>query len=336
MSKNIQDLKELMENWEQVVIIPHTRPDGDAMGSCLALNRYFYKKRIRCVVIAPTFYPEFLHWLPGNEYVWQFFQKQPQTTSVIKKADAVFCVDFNDLSRIDKMGQLVENHAKLVVNIDHHLEPKHFGDYELLDTSASSACELVYRFIDLMGDKDMIDSDIANCLYTGIFTDTGGFKHNNTTADTHRISADLFEKGVDIDNVHNALLNSSSANRLQFIGHALSNCMKFYPFHKAAMIYVSKADAEKFQLESGDTEGLVNYPLSVKGIKFATLIKEDSEFVKLSFRSRDGFEVNHLAAKHFNGGGHAQASGGRSDESLEKTIKTFEKILNQYKEELNQ
>ena len=336
MSKNVAELKNEIQNWKQVVIIPHTRPDGDAMGSSLALQNFFNKRNIRNVTIAPTYYPEFLHWLPGNEKVWQFFQKQPQTTSVIQKADAVFCLDFNDLSRIDKMEQIVANHATNIINIDHHLEPQHFAQYELLDSTASSTCELVYRFFDQIDALSEINKDIATCLYTGIFTDTGGFKHNNTSSETHKIVGNLMDKGVNIDRVHDLLLNNSSANRLQFLGHALSNRMKFYPFYNAAMIYVSKKDAEQFELEGGDTEGLVNMPLSVKGVRFSTLIKEDDEFVKLSFRSKSNFEVNEFAAKHFNGGGHAQAAGGRNDDSLEKTIKKFEQLLNDYKAELNQ
>lgn len=334
MAEGIKSLKEQISNWQQVVIIPHMRPDGDAMGSSLALYHYFESRNIRSVVIAPTFYPEFLHWLPGNDSVWQFFQKQPQTTSVIKKADAVFCLDFNDLKRIDKMAQLVENHAKMIVNIDHHLEPKHFGHVELIDSKASSTCELIYEFLHQLDDLDAITPEIATCIYTGIYTDTGGFRHNSTSAKTHEIAAELMHKGVDIDYVHNLLLNNSSASRMQFLGHALLNRTKFYPFLNAAMIYVTKEDAEKFQLESGDTEGLVNYPLSVKGVKFSTLIKEDDKIVKMSFRSVQGFAVNELAKEHFQGGGHAQASGGKSDESLEKTIKTFEKVLQKYKEEL--
>ena len=336
MSKTIASLKDEINEWEQVVIIPHTRPDGDAMGASLALQNYFQYKNIRCVTIAPTYYPEFLHWLPGHQNVWQFLQKQPQTTSVIQKADAVFCLDYNDLNRIDRMNQIVENHAKQIINIDHHLEPKHFGHVELIDSSASSTCELVYEFFKEIDALDAITPDIAACLYTGIFTDTGGFKHNNTSAKTHKIAADLFERGVDIDKVHDELLNSSTANRLQFIGHALANRLKFYPFLNAAMIYISKEDAEQFELESGDTEGLVNMPLGVKGVRFSTLIKEDEEYVKLSFRSKSNFTVNTFATEHFNGGGHAQAAGGRNDDTLENTIKKFEKLLNQYKEVLNQ
>lgn len=335
MNKNVAELKDLINSWKQVVIIPHTRPDGDAMGAALALQNFFDNRNIKNVTIAPTYYPEFLHWLPGNRKVWQFFQKQPQTTSVIKKADAVFCLDFNDISRIDNMEQIVSNHATNIINIDHHLDPQHFGHYELLDSSASSTCELVYRFFEAIDAVDEIDESIATCLYTGIFTDTGGFKYNNTTAETHKIVGNLMDKGVDIDNVHNLLLNNSSANRLRFLGHALSNRMKFYPFLHAAMIYISKADAEKFELESGDTEGLVNMPLTVKGVRFSTLIKEDDKFVKLSFRSTSKFEVNEFAKQHFNGGGHAQAAGGRNDDSLENTIKKFEKLLSNYKDELN-
>ena len=336
MSKHVAELSEQMADWKQVVIIPHTRPDGDAMGACLALQNFFDKKNIRNITIAPTYYPEFLHWMPGNEKVWQFLQKQPQTTSVVKKADAVFCLDFNDLSRIDRMEQIISNHAKMIINIDHHLEPKNFGHYELIDDQASSTCELIYRFFDTMDELSTIDKDIASCLYTGIYTDTGGFKHNNTSAETHRIVANLMDTGLDIDFIHDQLLNNSSANRLQFLGHALSNRLKFYPFLHAAMIYISKEDAEEFQLESGDTEGLVNFPLSVKGVRFSTLIKEDEEFVKLSFRSKSNFQVNDFAKEHFDGGGHAQAAGGKSDESLKKTIKRFEKLLTTYKVELNQ
>ncbi len=336
MAKSVDVLKNQIEEWNQVVIIPHTRPDGDAMGASLALQHYFTKKGVRNVVIAPTYYPEFLHWLPGNDLVWQFFQKQPQTTSVIKKADAVFCLDFNDLKRIDNMQQIVANHAQCTVNIDHHLEPTHFADYELINSKASSTCELIYEFIDLMGDKELINQDIATCLYTGIFTDTGGFRHNNTTANTHLITADLFSRGVEIDYIHEQLLNTGTVSRLKFLGHSLLNRTKFYPGLNAAMIYVSKEDAEEFELESGDTEGLVNYPLSVKGVRFSTLIKEDEHFVKLSFRSTSDFEVNEFAREHFQGGGHAQASGGKSEVSLEKTIREFEKILPKYKEKLNQ
>lgn len=334
MTINFEELKQQISTWKQVVIIPHTRPDGDAMGSCLALHHYFVKKNIQSVVIAPSYYPEFLHWLPGNSSVWQFLQKQPQTTSVIKKADAVFCLDFNDLSRIDRIEPLVAHHAQQIITIDHHLEPKHFAHQEMIDSSASSTCELVYRFIEQLGDADAIDKTIATCLYTGIYTDTGGFKHNSTTAETHRVAANLMEAGANIDEIHDQLLSNSSANRLQFTGHALCNRLKFYPFLHAAMIYVSKEDAKEFELEGGDTEGLVNFPLSVKGIKLAVLIKEDEGFVKFSFRSKAGFVVNEMASKHFQGGGHAQASGGKLDSSLDEAIKTFEKVLTTYKEQL--
>jgi len=335
MSSHVKELAEIIPSWKEVVILPHTRPDGDAMGSSLALWHFFKARGINATVIAPTYYPTFLHWLPGNDKVWQFFQKQGETASKIKSADAVFCLDFNDLSRIDRMGQIVSEHAKLVVNIDHHLHPKNFANYVLHDVKASSTCELIYEFIEHVGQLSEITEEIATCIYTGIFTDTGGFNHSNTSAHTHSITADLMEKGVVISDVHENILENSSLNRLQFLGHCLSKCLKVYPFLNAALIVVSKEDAEHFQLEGGDTEGLVNYPLTIKGIKMSCLIKEESDIIKMSFRSKRGFAVNELASEHFNGGGHAQAAGGRSDVNLEKTIKKFEQVLNLHKEALS-
>ncbi len=334
MERQLGEIRELIKGWKQVVLVPHVRPDADALGACLALMHYFTKRKIKARVIAPTYYPFFLHWFPGNERVWQFFRYQPQTTSLVKESDAVFCLDFNDLDRIDHMGQIIGNHAKMIVNIDHHLEPKKFATLQYVNPKASSTCELIYEFIAMLDGDEAINKNIATCLYAGIFMDTGGFRHSNTTAHTHAVSAKLMEKGIDIGGIHSRLLDSGSVNRLRFIGHSLLNRMKVYPMEKTALITISKADFEEYALEAGDTEGLVNLPLSIKEVNLAVMMKEEDDIIKMSFRSKNGFEVNEFARAHFNGGGHAQAAGGRSDESLKKTIKKFERLIKDHRAEI--
>jgi len=317
-----------------VVITTHHKPDGDAMGSTLGLFLLLKEIGIHAQVITPTDYADFLAWLPGNEAVWNFETSPQKCIDLVEKADFVFCLDFNKLSRINELGAVVANAKAQTFLMDHHQEPETFGSNYWWDPQACSTCEIVYRFIVAEGFQDKINKEIATCIYTGIMTDTGGFRHRGTNAQTHRIAAHLLELGVEPEIVHQRVWDSSSESRLRLLGFALSERMEVLKEFNTVLIWLSKEDLQRFQVKTGDTEGLVNYGLGITGVKLAALIIDRSVLVKMSFRSREGFDVNQFAKKHFSGGGHVLAAGGSSSVSLEETLINFKEALNLYKEQL--
>lgn len=332
-----EELRAKLKNPLRILITTHHKPDGDAMGSSLALYNFLIKQGHQVQVVTPTDYPEFLHWLPGNEQVMDFSadENKEKTEKLLQQVDMVFCLDFNRLSRINEMGEMVRASSALKILIDHHLDPEPFDDFRLINTKASSTCELVYEFISLMGGILLIDKDIANCLYTGIMTDTGSFRFPSTGSEVHRIVAALIDAGAENAKIHDLIFDSNSLSRLQFTGYCLKEKLEVFEEFNTALMSVSKDELNAYHIQTGDTEGLVNFALSIKGIKFAALIIERKDQVKLSLRSKNDFPVNEIAATYFNGGGHKNAAGGQTIESLADTIRKFKEILPLYKQQLS-
>ncbi|MEO2071979.1 MAG: bifunctional oligoribonuclease/PAP phosphatase NrnA [Zunongwangia sp.] len=318
-----------------IVIVPHKGPDGDAMGSTLALMHFLKDKGHNANVIAPNEYPNFLKWLPGNDQVIIYEESKKLADDIIEKAEIIFTLDFNDLSRCGDMQQALEASEATFIMIDHHQEPANYADYTYSDTSMSSTCEMVYHFIERLRAKNKITPEIASCLYTGIMTDTGSFRFSSTTPNTHRVVADLIEKGAENSKIHQDVFDTNSESRLQLLGKALQN-LKVNRQFRTAYITISQKELDAHNFKKGDTEGFVNYGLSLDGIVFAAIFIENKQegIIKISFRSKGDFSVNSFARAHFNGGGHNNAAGGRSEMSMNDTIVEFNKLLPEYKEQL--
>ena len=333
--KGFTELKAFLTTPKNIVIVGHRNPDGDAMGSTLALKFYLEKKGHNCTVVVPNEYPDFLHWLPGSDSTYRFDWQNNQSQKAIQNSDIIFLLDFNALHRVGSyMQKTLENYKNDFAMIDHHQQPDDVT-YMYSDTSICSTCQMVYQFIEMNNDLELIDADIATCLYTGIMTDTGSFRFRSTTSATHRIIADLIDKGAENDRIHNNVYDANSYNRLLLLGQALSN-LQILPSYKTAYITLTSEEKKRFDFQKGDTEGVVNYALSLKGIIFAAIFIEDSdqEIIKISFRSKGIFSVNQFARNHFSGGGHDNAAGGKSDLDMAKTVTKFTSLLPQYKSEL--
>jgi phosphoesterase RecJ-like protein len=332
----LDQFKKLINNPQKVVITTHYKPDADALGSSLALAAYLLKKGHNVSVISPSDYPDFLSWMSGNEDVINYENnKQEVTKKLIGEAEMIFCLDFNALDRINDIGNLLNDSGAVKVLIDHHLDPKPFADYEFCNTKAAATAELVYELIVKLGDRELIDSEMAESLYAGIMTDTGQFKHPNTTKNVHLVTADLIELGADSAKVGRLIYDNNSLDRLKFTGFALSRRLKVMKSYRTAYFSISAHDLRRFNSKTGDTEGLVNYALSLKGIVFAAVIIERPDCIRLSLRSKGDFSVNNFAKEYFSGGGHPNAAGGTSHQSLEDTTKDFIRIVRKYKKELN-
>jgi phosphoesterase RecJ-like protein len=327
----------LLAQPQKIVITTHHKPDGDAMGSSLGLYNYLIQQGHHVNVIAPTDYPDFLSWMPGNSEVSIYTDNTEKANQLMVAADLIFCLDFNALSRINDMGEVVRGVKAFKVMIDHHLEPEDFDDYRHWDINACATAQLVYDFIvNVLGNKKLVNADVATCLYTGIMTDSASFRLPNTTSAVHRAVADLIDAGAVNWRIHELVYNSASENRLRFLGHCLSNCLEVLPEYNTAIIAVSKADLEKYDVNTGDTEGVVNYALSMASIRLAAFIVERKDQVKLSLRSKGEFPANDICKKYFSGGGHRNAAGGQSTLGLQAVIEQFKLILPEYKKLLIQ
>lgn len=337
--KDLQGLKTLLASPKKVVIVTHFKPDADALGSSLGLAGYLAKKGHSVAVISPSDYPDFLAWMPGKEMVIALTKDsivpQQKAKALIEACDILFCLDFSSLKRINEVGDMVKTSTAKKVMIDHHLEPEKFADFEKWDVSSASTAELIFELIDEWGDRELIDQDIANCLYAGLMTDTGGFRHNNTTNKEFLIAYELVSRGANPSEVAKKIYDTNSLERLRLTGYALSQKLVVLPEYNTAYMTLTWEELRQFGSQTGDTEGLVNYGLSIKGIKMAVLMYDRKEEIKLSFRSLADFDVNALARKHFEGGGHKNASGGQSKQNLEETLKKFLAILPEYKADLN-
>lgn len=274
--------------------------------------------------------------MAGHEEVMVLNKNNMKTiNSILLKADIIFCLDFNSLKRINRLGPTVEASKAIKILIDHHLDPDEFVDFSYASTDAAATAELIYEFVVKLGDRELIDQSIAENLYAGIMTDTGQFKYKNTTQNVHYVTANLMELGCDVSRVGSLIYDTNSYSRLKFLGFALSQRLTFLKDYKTAYIAINAYDLKRFNSQTGDTEGLVNYALSLDNVVLGVLITEREDEIKLSLRSKGDFSVNELAKKHFNGGGHKNAAGGSSDLSFDEAIRKFENILEEYREELN-
>jgi bifunctional oligoribonuclease and PAP phosphatase NrnA len=334
--ENIESLKTLLSSPKKIVITSHRNPDGDAIGSSLGLKHFLKKLDHKITVAFPSEYPDFVSFLPEANYILIHDTNPDFVEKAFDEADIIFALDFNGLSRIDNMGDYIEQHCKekTKVLIDHHLEPEAFAEFILSDVSASSTCELIYEFIMQLGMEDLVDKTIGTCLFTGILTDTGSFKYS-TSPRLYTIAAKLKAIGVDDYALQFELFNSQTEKQMRLLSHCLSNrCMEIFHEYNTGIIVLNKNDYEYFNIQRGDTEGIVNYILRIKNIRFAVLITEQPKIVKLSLRSKGDFSVQELAQKYFKGGGHRNASGGISYLGLRGTVDKFKKILPEYEEQL--
>ena len=333
--KRFKELQSFLMSPKNIVIVGHRNPDGDAIGASLALCHYLKKKGHKPTVVVPNEYPNFLHWLPGSKHTYRFDWQNSQSQRAIKNSEIIFLLDFNTLHRVGTdMQNTLENYKNDFVLIDHHQQPDDFP-YMYSDTQICSTCQMVYHFIDKMGDLDLIDADIATCLYTGIMTDTGSFRFSTTTSLTHKIIAHLIDSGAKNDKIHSNVYDSNSIGRLQLLGKALTN-LKVLSEYKTAYITLSEEEKKSHNHVKGDTEGIVNYALSVNEVFMAAIFIEDKEqgIIKISFRSKGSFSVNQFARENFDGGGHDNAAGGKSNLSMDETIDKFIDLLTKYKFDL--
>jgi len=327
-------VSKLLATPRRIVITTHRSPDGDAIGSSLGLYHYLVKGGHQVQVVTPNNYPKFLQWLPGNDTVTEYESNSEVAAKMVGDAEIVFCLDYNALHRTDKLGPVIGASTALKVLIDHHQQPDDFPDFSLSDTSASSTAQLIYDFIEGLGGLDLVDKNVAECLYTGLLTDTGSFRFPSTSPRTHEIVAGLMRKGLEVDQVYNRIFDTNSLNKLQLLGYSLSEKLTVYKEYNTAIIGLSYKELQRFNFQKGDTEGLVNYGLSIEGVVFAVLVQEVKGLVKMSLRSKGDFDVNQMARAHFNGGGHKNAAGGLSDVSFDKTLEKLAALLPQYKEAL--
>lgn len=320
----VSDIYPLLNSKKNIVITMHQKPDGDAMGSSLALWHFLKSFDSEVKVISPTNWPSFLSWMPGTKEVLDYERDKEKADKIIDAADWIFCLDFNALSRTKNMQEKLANATAQRILIDHHQEPQsEMFTYGVSDTKKSSTAEMVYDFIINSGQGELINLDCAACLYAGVMTDTGSFRFPSTTASVHTMVAHLKSLGLNHSHIHEALYDNFSENRLKFIGQVLLNRMEVFYEYNTALILVPQSDLLKYDIKTGDTEGLVNYPLSIEGIKLAVIIIDRGEERKCSFRSKGNFDVNTFARKYFNGGGHFNAAGGATKESLEQARLTF-------------
>lgn len=330
---DISDLKTLLNTSKRITIIPHRNPDGDAMGSTLALYHFLLKNNHEVVVMSPNEFPDFLAWLPASEKVLIFEKNQEKCTEILQKSELVFTLDFNALHRVGEVMEAVLTSLQTTfVMIDHHQFPDTFAKFTFSDTNYGSTCEMVYDFITQLDRQSMIDKTIATCIYTGIVTDSGSFRFPKTTSETHRKVAKLIDLGVQNSSIHNQLFDKSSYSRLQLLGRALQN-MILLPELKTSYITLSQNELDTFNFQKGDTEGIVNYGLSIDGIDFTAIFIENTAegIIKISFRSQGDFDVNLFSRNYFNGGGHSNAAGGKSDKSLTETVAYFESVVKEIK-----
>lgn len=332
--KSIKSLKSFLAEPRRIAIVTHWSPDGDAMGSSLGLHNYLIKCGHHSTVVVPNEYPEFLNWMKGNDTVVVAEKHMKKAQDVLKNAEMIFCLDFNDLSRINSLGEFIKTLGIPLVMIDHHPKPTPFANYALHKVSASSTCELIYEFIQAMKGLHCIDKEIAECLYAGIMTDTGSFRFPSSTAFTHKVTAELIKKGAEHSLVHNRIYDDNTQDRLRLLGYTLSEKLQVIPELHTAFFTLTNEEHDRFHYKKGDTEGLVNYALTIRGIVFAVFFAERDGKVKCSFRSKGNFDVNLFARANFSGGGHKNAAGGASDEKLEDVVKKFKTVLPAYTEQL--
>lgn len=327
---DFEAVKLLLDQPKNIVITTHRSPDGDAIGSSLGLYHILKAHGHSVDVIVPDQFPGFLKWMNGSDSIIVYELSKIRSKEALQKADIIFSLDYNNLSRIADLGALVEESKATKILIDHHLEPSPNFDFSLSDTSASSTAQLIYTFADSIGLSKHINHGISECLYAGIMTDTGSFKFSSTSALTHRIVANLMDCGLVPDKVHNAIFDTNTFSRLKLLGFTLSERFEYDAVRKISVLRLSNEDKLEYNFQKGDSEGFVNYGLSIDGSKMAVFLSEDEEgYTKFSFRSKGDLDVNKIARAHFNGGGHKNAAGGKLDMPIEEAYKQLRKVIHE-------
>lgn len=325
--KDTQALKDFLQTPRKIVITTHANPDADALGSSLGLHHFLVRLGHEVSTIVPNSYPDFLEWMPGNPLVINYEKSTEAAEKLLKEAELLCCLDYSGFGRIKEMKQAAESTSAKIMLVDHHLNPEIKPDFNFWNDKSAATAELIYDLIVDFSGKEVIDKGIAECLYAGVMTDTGSFKHPSTTSKVHRMVAELIDLGADVNKVSRLIYDTNSLHRLKFLGHALAEKLKVDEAARVAYFIIGEEDFKDFRLKQGDTEGLVNYALSIKGIVVAAIIIQRENEIKLSFRSIGDFAVNKFAEEYFGGGGHKNASGGMSELSLEETEKKFKELI---------
>ena len=329
---DLERLKTIVSEGNFFVLTCHTGPDGDALGSTLGLANYLNTLGKEALVIVPDAYPDFLAWMPGSQEILRFDKHREKAELMIAMADVIFAMDYNALSRVDDMGALIAKSKAKKVLVDHHLSPENFCDLSFSYPQLSSTCEVVFRLIVAMGGYDQLGKAACECIYAGMMTDTGCFSYGPCTQEVYLIISMLMQKEINKDRIYNKVFNNYSEGRLRLMGYVLYEKMRVFPDHHAALITLSREEMARFDFNTGDSEGLVNIPLQMKGIYFSAFLREDTEkdLIRVSLRSQGTFACNKFAAQYFNGGGHLNASGGQYNGTLEEAIEIFEKALEEF------
>ncbi len=329
-NNKIQELKNVVTNSKNIVIIPHHNPDGDAIGAALSLKILFERMKKNSNVVSPSKYPEFLQWLPDNDNVLIYPYKKNTIIKTLENADLIFYVDFNSLKRLEESFEtefLKINRKAKTVLIDHHPDSQGIADVCFSDTSVSSTSELVYKIIEDANLQNFVNTQIAECLFTGIITDTGLLNYNSSKPQTFEIVSKLLAYNIDKQKIIDNIYNNFSANRMRLMGYCLNEKMEIFEKYNSALIWLNVDELQKYNFKAGDAEGFVNLPLSIKNINFSAIFIEKKDFIKASFRSKGDFPANIFAKKYFNGGGHLNAAGGKCFLSLSESIEKFRNSL---------
>jgi phosphoesterase RecJ-like protein len=335
-SDKVQKIKILLKENTNVVITSHHNPDGDAIGSMLGLHHILKEYGIDSSMVLPNGFPDFLDWLPESKKIVNFYWKRKIAKELINNAQVLFALDYNSPARLEDMSDIFKKAAGSKILIDHHPNPESSFDISISDVEVSSTAELIFEFAMELGGTNLITHNAAECIFTGIMTDTGSFSYACSRPRTFEVIAQLIAKGVDLEKAQQKVYNNFSVDRMRLVGHSLGTKMKVFPEYNSAYISLSRDELNSFNHKIGDTEGLVNYPLSIKGIVFSALFVENTNFIKVSLRSRGEFPVNKVCEEFFHGGGHMNAAGGKSFVSMEETEKIFEKVMEKYQSILKQ
>lgn len=331
-----QAIKKVISTAENIIIVPHKNPDGDAIGACLGMHHLLKNQGINSQILAPNEFPKFLKWMPEAKKIFISAYNPKGAEIRFKKADLIFLLDFNEVSRTDNLEDHIHQSSATKIMIDHHQFPEAF-DYVYSDTKMPATCEMIYHFAKKMNWEQWIDKEVATCLFTGILTDTGNFRFPSVQTSTFLTAAALKEHGAEPYKIQDQLYDVFTESRYKLLSRFLDN-MHIFPEYRTTLFTLTREELQENGFQKGDTDGFVNYGLSMKNMVFSVFMAEDSkhDFVKISFRSKGNFDASEVARKHFSGGGHINAAGGRSDDSLGEAVEKFKAVLPEFMEQLTQ
>ncbi|MBP6978680.1 MAG: bifunctional oligoribonuclease/PAP phosphatase NrnA [Bacteroidales bacterium] len=334
-SSVFKSISQLLTTPKRIVITSHVNPDGDAVGSSLGLYWFLSGLGHHVQVIIPNSFPSFLAWLPGCDQIHHHKGKKKESDEWIESADVIFCLDFNALNRLETLEHAIRNAQGIRILIDHHAQPVQEFDHMISIIETSSTSEIIFDFIDAFQMPHLMDQKVAECLFVGIMTDTGSFSYGCNYVNTFTIVARLISLGIDVERIHRLVYDTYTESRMRLLGYSLGEKLKVLDKYHTAYISLTKKELRQFRYQIGDTEGIVNYALSIRGVNLAILLMEREKYIRLSFRSKGQFSVNDLARKHFHGGGHRNAAGGNSYTTMEQTLEMIHDLLPHFLDQLN-